>query len=36
MNICKFTNEFVDDKFTSTRKMGKLIVESINYEKLNE
>ncbi|WP_308149661.1 plasmid recombination protein [Spiroplasma sp. AdecLV25b] len=34
MGICQFTDEYVWDKFTETRKMGKLIPETINKEKL--
>lgn len=34
MGICNFTDEFVDDAKTGTRKMGKLILESVNWEKL--
>lgn len=34
MGICKFTDEFVDDAKTGTRKMGQLIIESVNWEKL--
>jgi len=30
MEICKFTNEFVDDAKTGTRKMGKLMLESVD------
>jgi len=30
MGICQFTNEFIDDAKTGTRKMGKLILESID------
>lgn len=36
MGICQFTDIQVWDKFTGTRKMGKLIPESINWKKLNE
>ncbi|WP_338955149.1 plasmid recombination protein [Spiroplasma endosymbiont of Polydrusus cervinus] len=36
MGICQFTDIQVWDKFTGTRKMGKLILESINWNKLNE
>ncbi|MBW3059397.1 hypothetical protein D6D54_08555 [Spiroplasma poulsonii] len=35
MRICQFTDIQVWDKFTGTRKMGKLILESINWNKLN-
>lgn len=32
--ICKFTNDFVDDAKTGTRKMGKLIIDSVDWKKL--
>lgn len=34
MGVCQFTNEFVDDAKTGTRKMGKLILESVDWKKL--
>lgn len=32
--ICKFTDNYIEDAITGQRKMGELIVESINWEKL--